>query len=58
MPVKPIPKGYRTVTPYLIVQGAAEALDFYKRALGAENGCGCRDRRARSCTPKSRLAIR
>jgi PhnB protein len=33
--VKPIPDGYHTVTPYLIVRGAAEALDFYKRAFGA-----------------------
>jgi PhnB protein len=33
--VKPIPDGYHTVTPYLIIRGAAEALDFYKRALGA-----------------------
>jgi PhnB protein len=35
MAVKPIPAGYHTVTPYLIVSGAAKALDFYKRALGA-----------------------
>jgi PhnB protein len=35
MSVKPIPDGYHTVTPYLIVKGAAEALDFYKRAFGA-----------------------
>jgi len=34
--VKPIPDGYRTLTPYLIVDGAARALDFYKRAFGAE----------------------
>jgi PhnB protein len=35
MSVKPIPDGYHTVTPYLIVKGAAEALEFYKRAFGA-----------------------
>ena len=35
MAVKPVPDGYHTVTPYLIVKGAAEALDFYKRAFGA-----------------------
>jgi PhnB protein len=35
MPVKPIPDGYHTVTPYLIVSGAARALDFYKKAFGA-----------------------
>jgi PhnB protein len=33
--VKPIPEGYHTVTPYLIIKGAAEALEFYKRAFGA-----------------------
>ena len=32
----PIPKGYHTVTPSLVVAGAAKALDFYKKALGAE----------------------
>ena len=34
-PVKPIPDGYPVVTPYLIIRGAAKALDFYKAALGA-----------------------
>lgn len=33
--VKPIPDGYHAVTPYLIVKGAASAIDFYKKALGA-----------------------
>src|SRR5439155_26658746 len=33
--VKPIPEGYQSVTPYLIVKGAAQAIEFYKRALGA-----------------------
>jgi len=33
---KPIPDGYRTITPYITVRGAAEAIDFYKRAFGAE----------------------
>jgi len=32
---KPIPDGYRTATPYLIIKGAAEAIEFYKRAFGA-----------------------
>ncbi len=31
-----IPKGLHTVTPSLIVAGAAKAIDFYKKALGAE----------------------
>ena len=35
MPVKPIPDGYHRVTPYLIIKGAAEALDFYKTVFGA-----------------------
>jgi PhnB protein len=35
MPVKPIPDGYHSVTPYLIVKGAARALEFYARAFGA-----------------------
>lgn len=34
-PVKPIPDGYFGATPYLSIQGAAAALDFYKRAFGA-----------------------
>jgi PhnB protein len=34
--VKPIPEGYRTVTPYLTVRNAADAIEFYKRAFGAE----------------------
>jgi PhnB protein len=33
--VKPIPTGYHSVTPYLIVKGAAAALEFYKQAFGA-----------------------
>src|SRR5262245_61019937 len=34
--VKPIPDGFHTVTPYLTVKDAAKAIDFYKRAFGAE----------------------
>jgi PhnB protein len=33
--VKPIPEGYHSVTPYLIIKGAAQALEFYKQAFGA-----------------------
>ena len=36
MAVKPIPDGYHAVTPYLIVEGAARALAFYKEVFGAE----------------------
>lgn len=34
--VNPIPKGYHSVTPYLTVNDAARALEFYKRAFGAQ----------------------
>ena len=34
--VKPIPDGYHTVTPYLIIRGAAEAMEYYKKAFGAQ----------------------
>jgi PhnB protein len=33
--VKPIPEGYHSVTPYLIIDGASKAIDFYKKAFGA-----------------------
>ena len=35
MPVNPIPEGYHSVTPYLIIRGAADAIEFYKKAFGA-----------------------
>jgi PhnB protein len=34
--VKPIPEGFHSITPSLIVRDAAKAIDFYKRALGAQ----------------------
>jgi PhnB protein len=33
---QPIPEGYRTITPGLVVDNGAEAIDFYARAFGAE----------------------
>jgi PhnB protein len=36
MAVKPIPDGYHTVTPYLIVEGAQKLIDFLKRGFGAK----------------------
>ena len=36
MSVQNPPAGYHTATPYLIVDGAAAAIEFYKRAFGAE----------------------
>jgi PhnB protein len=35
MAVKPIPEGYHAVSPALTIDGATEAIDFYKRAFGA-----------------------
>jgi PhnB protein len=35
MAVTPIPEGYSAPTPYLIVKGAARAIEFYKKAFGA-----------------------
>jgi PhnB protein len=35
MAVKPIPEGYRMVTPYLAVEDAAGAIEYYKKAFGA-----------------------
>ena len=34
--VKPIPEGYHSVTPYLVVDDAAAAIEYYKQAFGAE----------------------
>jgi PhnB protein len=36
MPVKPIPEGYHTLTTYIAVDNASEAIEFYKRAFGAK----------------------
>jgi PhnB protein len=36
MATRPIPKGYRTVTPYLAVDDAAEAIAYYTKAFGAK----------------------
>jgi len=33
--VKPIPEGYHSLTPYLIIDGAAKALEYYTKAFGA-----------------------
>ncbi|GAA3531941.1 VOC family protein [Zobellella aerophila] len=35
MPVKPIPEGYASVTPYLSIKGAAQAIAFYQQAFDA-----------------------
>jgi PhnB protein len=46
--VKPIPDGHRTVTPYLAIKNAAEALEFYRKAFGATE-------RYRLTTPDGRV---
>ena len=33
--VKPVPEGFHTLTPHLVIHGAQAAIDFYKKALGA-----------------------
>ena len=35
MATKPIPQGYHSITPYLILKGAAQGIEFYKKAFGA-----------------------
>lgn len=36
MPAQPVPEGYHTLTPYLAVDDATAAIDFYQRAFGAK----------------------
>jgi PhnB protein len=36
MTAKPIPDGYHSITPYLVVSGAAKVIDFAKQAFGAQ----------------------
>jgi PhnB protein len=38
MAVKAVPEGSHTITPHLVVNGASEALEFYKKAFGAQIG--------------------
>jgi uncharacterized glyoxalase superfamily protein PhnB len=35
-PVSPVPDEFRTITPHLVVRGVAAAVDFYRKAFGAE----------------------
>jgi PhnB protein len=46
--VRPIPEGYHTITAHLVVDDAAGAIDFYKKALGAKE-------RLRMSTPDGRV---
>ena len=36
MAVQAIPDGFTTVTPHMVVEGCADAIEFYKKAFGAE----------------------
>jgi PhnB protein len=36
MPVKAIPQGFSSITPHLVIKNAGAAIDFYKKAFGAE----------------------
>ena len=49
MNVKPIPDGYASFTPYLMIQGAAKAIEFYKKVFGAPE-------RMRLPTPEGKVA--
>jgi PhnB protein len=49
MPAKPIPEGYHTISPSLTVDGAAEAIEFYKRAFAATE-------RSRMTMPDGKIA--
>ena len=49
MAVDPVPEGYHTVTPFLTLKDAAGAIDFYKKAFGAQE-------RFRMPTPDGKVA--
>jgi PhnB protein len=49
MPVQPVPEGYHTATPYLTVDDATAAIDFYQRAFGAKE-------RSRMAAPDGKIA--
>jgi PhnB protein len=49
MATMPVPEGYHTVTPYLHVDDAEQAIDFYKKAFGAKE-------RMRMEAPDGRIA--
>ncbi len=36
MPIKPVPKGYRTITPYLVIPNAANLIEFLRKAFRAK----------------------
>ena len=58
MAVKPVPDGYHTVTPYLAVDDAAAAIEYYVKAFGAEERGRMEAPDGRSATPSWRSATR
>ena len=58
MSVQPVPEGYHTLTPYLAVDDAAKAIEYYKKAFGAKERVRMDGRTARSATPSSRSETR
>ena len=48
--INPIPEGFHTITPHMVIKNAAEAIDFYKKAFGAEE-------LSRHMTPDGRLVM-
>jgi hypothetical protein len=50
MAVKPVPDGYHTVTPYLTLDDAAAAIEYYKQAFGAKE-------RVRMDTPDGKVGM-
>ena len=57
MSVKPIPNGYRSITPYLAVS-EPPAIEFYRRAFGAKSACGSVHRTARWDMPELEIGDR
>jgi PhnB protein len=53
-----VPEGHHTVTPHLILDNAAQTIDWYKKALGAEEVARAVGPDGKSCTRKSASAIR
>ena len=58
MAVKPIPDGYPRVMAYLAIDGAAGAIDFYKKIFGAQERFAWAGPTARSATPSCRSVTR
>lgn len=57
MTTKPIPNGFHTVTPYLVVKDAPQVIEFLKRTFDAEEKFRFNNPDAAPDTPKSGSAI-